>query len=166
MIPAQRRPLSAPRQLGLSSHPSESTSRATETPLAISDLDPSAIGRPAATPAPLAASERVWVVADDEQAATLAARGHQIGETVIVATGDLRALPPQTREMIFGATEVELGPGIGEDAVWQLEVIRRGLQIPGGGLLMFDCGHRSPPRGHVRPSGVVQPRSAGRTGPR
>lgn len=102
--------------------------------------DPSAIGRPATTPASLTAPERVWVVADDEQAATFAARGNQIGETVIVATGDLRALPPQTRETIFSATEVELGPGLGEDAVWQLEVIRRGDQIPGGGLLMFDSG--------------------------
>ena len=95
---------------------------------------------PAATLAPLAAPERVWLVADDGQTPTLAARGYQIGDTVIVATGDLRALPPQTRKTIFNAAEVEVGPGLDEDALWQLEAIRRGHEIPGGGLLMFDSG--------------------------
>ncbi|WP_419923609.1 hypothetical protein [Candidatus Poriferisocius sp.] len=54
--------------------------------------------------------------------------------------GDLRALPPAAREAIFSATEVEVDPGLGESASWQLEAIRRGHQIPGGGLLMFDSG--------------------------
>ena len=99
---------------------------------------PVAAEEPATPPASLAGPERVWLVADDEQAATLAAHGHQIGNTVIVATGDLRALHPQTRETIFDAPEVELAPGLSEDALWQLEVIRRGYELPGGGLLMFD----------------------------
>ena len=102
--------------------------------LANPKLEPAAIDRPTAAP------ERVWVVADDEQAATLATHGHQIGDTVIVATGDLRALPPQTRKMIFDASEVEVAPGLDKDALWQLEAIRRGHEIPGGGLLMFDAG--------------------------
>ena len=91
-----------------------------------------------ATPTPLATPERVWLVANDEQAATLAANGHQIGNTVIVATGDLRGLPSQTMKKILDASEVELAPGLSEDTLWQLEVIRQGHQIPGGGLLMFD----------------------------
>ena len=83
---------------------------------------------------------RVWLVADNQQATQLAALGHQTGEPVIVATGDLRALPFEAREMITYASEVKMGPGLGEEAVWQLEVIRRGHQIPGGGLLMFEAG--------------------------
>ncbi|MYB74852.1 MAG: hypothetical protein F4X68_12935 [Acidimicrobiia bacterium] len=77
-------------------------------------------------------------MANDEQAATLAAHGHQIGNTVIVASGDLRGLPSQTMKKILDASEVELDPGLSDDALWQLEVIRQGHQIPGGGLLMFD----------------------------
>ncbi len=108
--------------------------------LANLNLDPAAIDRPVATPTTSAAPERVWVIADDEQAATLAAHGYRIGDTVIVATGDLRALPPLTREKIFNANAVELAPGLDEDARWQLEAIRQGHEIPGGGLLMFDEG--------------------------
>ena len=93
-----------------------------------------------ATPAPPAAPERVWLVADDEQAATLASQGHQIGTKVVVATGDLRALPPQTRKMLLDAPDVEVAAGLDQDTLWQLEAIRKGHQIPGGGLLMFDSG--------------------------
>ncbi|MYH72809.1 MAG: hypothetical protein F4153_09600 [Acidimicrobiia bacterium] len=84
--------------------------------------------------------QRVWLVAHHEQATQLAALGYQTGERVIVASGDLRALPFEAREMISFASEVKMGPGLGEDAAWQLEVIRRGHQIPGGGLLMFGSG--------------------------
>lgn len=106
--------------------------------LADFNLEPAAVAGQAATPTPLATPERVWLVANDEQAATLAAHGHQIGNTVIVATGDLRSLPSQTIKKILDASEVELAPGLSEDTLWQLEVIRQGHQIPGGGLLMFD----------------------------
>ncbi len=110
--------------------------------LADLSLRPAAIDLSVATPTPTpsAVPGRVWVVADDEQAATLAAHGHRIGDTVIVATGDLRALPQQTKDKIFNAPTVELATGLDEDALWQLEVIRRGHEIPGGGLLMFDEG--------------------------
>ncbi len=104
------------------------------------NLKPPEVDQPPATPAPVAVVERVWVVADDEQAATLAAQGHQIGNTVIVATGDLRALSLQIRQKILDASELILAPDLSEDALWQLEVIRRGKEIPGGGLLMFDSG--------------------------
>ena len=89
---------------------------------------------------PEEAPERVWLVADEEQATNMATLGYQVGERVIVASGDLRALPPETREVISRASEVRVGPGLGEDSAWQLEAIRRGYQIPGGGLLMFEPG--------------------------
>lgn len=108
--------------------------------LADFNFEPSDAVGPTATPTPLAAPGRVWIVANEEQAATLAAQGYQVGNTVIVATGDLRGLPSQTLKKILDASEVELAPGLSEDTLWQLEVIRQGHQIPGGGLLLFDAG--------------------------
>ncbi|MDE0604485.1 MAG: hypothetical protein OXI18_08790 [bacterium] len=102
------------------------------------DLQPAVVDeQPADTPTPEPVPQRVWLVANDEQAAALA---HQVGNTVIVATGDLRALPPNTRKTLLDASELELAEGLSEDTLWQLEVIRQGNEIPGGGLLMFDSG--------------------------
>ena len=102
------------------------------------DLQPAVVDeQPADTPTPEPVPQRVWLVADDEQAAALA---HQVGNTVIVATGDLRALPPDTRKTLQDASELELAEGLSKDTLWQLEVIRQGNEIPGGGLLMFDSG--------------------------
>ncbi len=98
-------------------------------------VDPKAALSPQVT-----AHARVWLVADDHQALQLEALGHQVGEPVIVATGDLRGLPFEAREMISYASEVKMGPGLSEDSAWQLEAIRQGHQIPGGGLLMFESG--------------------------
>ncbi len=81
--------------------------------------------------------DRVVIVDDAEVAAPLAALGHQIGVGVVALAGDLRAASPETREVISAASEVELLSDFGEDAAWQLDVIRRGDEIPGGGLLMF-----------------------------
>jgi hypothetical protein len=81
--------------------------------------------------------DRVWIVDDPQLAVALAALGHQIGVGVIALAGDLRAASSETREMISNATEVELLSDSGEDVAWQLDVIRRGDEIPGGGLLMF-----------------------------
>ena len=84
---------------------------------------------------------RVWLLDNAEQAAALAALGHQIGVGVFALSGDLRASSPEIRETISGASQVELLSDFGEDAAWQLDVIRRGDEIPGGGLLMFESGH-------------------------
>ena len=88
---------------------------------------------------------RLWIV-DAEDAAPLAAIAHQVGVGVVAATGDLRALPRSTREMTSAASEVEVLADLGEDAGWQLEVIRRGEELPGGGLLLFESGEDSPAR--------------------
>ena len=53
-------------------------------------------------------------------------------------SGDFRAASPEIRARIAAAAEVELLSNFGEDAAWQLEVVRRGEEHPGGGLLMFD----------------------------
>ena len=95
---------------------------------------------PPPTPSPTAVPERVWLVANDEQASTLAANGHQVGNSVIVATDDLRALSPQAIKTILDASEIVVDPSLGDDARWQLEAIFGGHRIPGGGLLMFDGG--------------------------
>ena len=85
--------------------------------------------------------DRVWLVENDELAVPLAALGHQIGVGVVAVDGDLRALPPEVREMIFSASQVEILSDYSEDTAWQLDVIRRGDELPGGGLLLFDSDH-------------------------
>ena len=91
----------------------------------------------ATLPPPDAPYDRLWIV-DAELAAPWAALGHRIGVGVVALAGDLRAASPEAREAISAASEVEIVSDFGEDAAWQLDVIRRGYEIPGGGLLMFD----------------------------
>ena len=94
--------------------------------------------------------DRLWIVdgADDaaDDAATLAAITQQVGVGVVAATGDLRALHQATREALSAASEVEVLSDLGEDAAWQLEVVRRGEELPGGGLLLFEPGDEGPGR--------------------
>ena len=89
-----------------------------------------------------ASFERVWVVDSAEQAAVLGSVGRQIGAGAVAAgsADDLRALPVSQRVMLRDAAEVELHTDLGADAAWQLEVVRRGHELPGGGLLMFEPG--------------------------
>ena len=95
-------------------------------------VDQQATSAPAEVP-----YDRLWIVDDAEQVAPLAALGRQIGVGVVAVAGDLRAASAETRETISAASEVEFLSDSGEQAAWQLEVIRRGDEIPGGGLLMF-----------------------------
>ena len=95
-------------------------------------VDPQATAAPAEAP-----YDRLWIVDDADQVAPLAALGRQVGAGVVALAGDLRAAPPETRETIAAASEVELLSDFGEDAAWQLDVVRRGDEIPGGGLVMF-----------------------------
>ena len=90
--------------------------------------------------------DRVWIVDDAEYAAASAAAADQAGVGVVAATGDLRALPRSAREAISAASEVVVLSDLGEDAAWQLEVIRRGEELPGGGLLLFEPGDERPGR--------------------
>ena len=90
--------------------------------------------------------ERVWLVDAAQQVDALAAVARQIGVGVVPVAGDPRALAPWAREAISGASEVELLSELGEDARWQLDVVRRGDELPGGGLLMFEPGAAGPGR--------------------
>jgi len=85
-------------------------------------------------------SGRVWLVANGDQTVALTALGHQIGVGVFALSGDLRALSPEIRRTISNASQVELLSELDDDAIWQLEVVRRGDELPGGGLLLFDAG--------------------------
>ena len=90
--------------------------------------------------------DRVWIVDDAGYAATSAAAADQAGVLVVAATGDLRALPRSARKAISAASEVVVLSDLGKDAAWQLEVIRRGEELPGGGLLLFEPGDERPGR--------------------
>jgi len=100
-------------------------------------FEPLPVDRQAAFAPPGAPYDRLWIVDDAEVAGPLAALGHQIGVGVVAVAGDLRAASPEARERISAASEVEILSDTGADAAWQLDVVRRGYEIPGGGLLMF-----------------------------
>ena len=86
--------------------------------------------------------ERVWIVGNSEQAAVFGALGSQIDAAALTVSAgdDLRALPGADRAMLRDAAQVELHSDLGPEAAWQLEVVRRGDEVPGGGLLMFEPG--------------------------
>ena len=80
----------------------------------------------------------VWLLAPDAPADPLALIAADLGAHMVVAGSDLRSLPAETRELIAQAEELRLMSEFDEEAAWQLDVVRRGEEIPGGGLLMFD----------------------------
>ena len=104
---------------------------------------------------------RVWIVDDAEFAVPLAAVARQVGVGVVAAAGDLRALPRSARAAISTAAEVEVLSDLGDDAAWQLEVIRRGDELPGGGLLLFEPGDEIPARRLVAAYGHPSTESLG-----
>ncbi|MDJ0962491.1 MAG: hypothetical protein QNJ88_17720, partial [Acidimicrobiia bacterium] len=56
---------------------------------------------------------------------------------VEVVPDDVRAVDADTGAVIAGAETIRLFGGFGPDAEWQVAVVQRGDEIPGGGLLMF-----------------------------
>lgn len=100
-----------------------------------------------AGPLPKAVSfDRVWIVGDNMPAEHLSAVARQVGVGVVAATGDLRALPRSARDAISGAAVVEVLADLGEEAAWQFDVVRRGDELPGGGLLLFGADAAGPVR--------------------
>ncbi len=94
---------------------------------------------PQATPAaPEAAAERVWLVDEQGPVLALAALARQVGATVVPAGDDLRALSKASKAVLAEASEVETMIDFGDDLDWQLSVIKKGLELPGGGQLLFD----------------------------
>ncbi len=102
-------------------------------------VEPVEVDWQAAFPSDARTPDRVWLV-DPAAPSALMALGIQIGVGVVVVEGDLRALPAYARKMIAGATKVDLLSDFDDDLAWQLEVVRRNAEIPGGGLLMFGEG--------------------------
>ena len=103
------------------------------------NVEPVAVDWDASFPSGTADHGHVWLV-DPVMPSALAAFGNQLGVGVVAVEGDLRALPAREREMIAGAGTVALLSDLEDDAAWQLEVVRRSEEIPGGGLLMFGEG--------------------------
>ena len=107
---------------------------------------------------PDALAQRVWLTNNQALAQPLTVLADQIGVGVIAARGDLRGLPKAQRQMITAATQVDLITEFGEDASWQLNVLRSGNELPGGGVLMFDADN---PRRLVAMYGHPSTRSLG-----
>ena len=94
---------------------------------------------PEADPIPIPVeSGEVWLVPPDAPLDPLALAAADLGVRMVVAGPDLRSLPAETRGLIAQSEELRLIWELDEEAAWQLDVVKRGDEIPGGGLLMFD----------------------------
>ena len=89
----------------------------------------------------LPAPAEVWLIDPDTAAAPLAVTAANLGAAVVIAGSDLRTLPAQTRRVIARAGRLRLMSDLGPEADWQLDVVLRNVEIPGGGLVMFDETH-------------------------
>ena len=103
-------------------------------------VEPVAVDWQAELPSGGSTPERVWLVDPATPPAPLTALGLQLGAGVVVVEGDLRAASAQVREMIAGATTVDVLSDSAAGSSWQLDVVRRGDEIPGGGQIMFGDG--------------------------
>ena len=83
-------------------------------------------------------AELVWLASTDGPLPSLVAAAARLGIGLVPVEGDLRGMPADARQMVREAERLELVSNFGEDTDWQLDVIRAGQEIPGGGLLMFD----------------------------
>lgn len=98
------------------------------------------LGAPPATdlPAGLAGLWLIDAAAGDSIAPTMAAARATGAKAILLERLDLRRQPPEITVAIRAAgTPIHLVGGFNEAAVWQLEVVRAGLEIPGGGQVMF-----------------------------
>ena len=89
-------------------------------------------------PAPASEPGEVWLIDPATATAPLAVTATNSGAVVVVADSDLRALPTRTRRLIAEAEQLRLLSDLGPEVAWQLDVVRRNVEIPGGGLVMFD----------------------------
>ena len=89
-------------------------------------------------PSPISEPSEVWLIDPDTAAAPLAVTAANVGAVLVIAGPDLRALPTRTRQLITRAEKLRLMSELGPEAVWQLDVVRRNAEIPGGGLVLFD----------------------------
>ena len=82
--------------------------------------------------------ERLWLVAPTGPVTPLTVTADNLGIGLVVVEPDFRTLPRETRDLISNAEQVDVLSDFEEGVAWQLDVVRRGDEIPGGGLVMFE----------------------------
>jgi hypothetical protein len=84
-------------------------------------------------------TDQVWLVGEDRTLPlAVAPAAAATGSTLVpVDAGDLRGADDADIGRITEAGSVLLIGAFGPDAAWQLDVVRSGVEIPGGGHLMF-----------------------------
>lgn len=81
--------------------------------------------------------DRVWVVSEElPLAAAVTWAAASGGDAFFTATGDLRGLPAGRKTLLRTARSV-VPVGLNSDQLAQLDVVRAGLEIPGGGQILF-----------------------------
>jgi hypothetical protein len=113
--------------------PVSSTSTTTTAAEPPATTDPPAGDDPDTDPAD------VWLVgAGSPLTAAVAPAAASVGAEIIeIEADDLRGLDAETRARLAAAESARLLGTFGPNASWQLEVVRSGVEIPGGGQLVF-----------------------------
>ncbi len=93
----------------------------------------------AAAEAPAASGTAVILVDRGNRALVPVAAAYAtlLGASVFETPRDVRRVGAEVRESIQNAPSVALIGGFGDAAGWQLEVVRRGVELPGGGQILF-----------------------------
>lgn len=83
------------------------------------------------------AYEHLWLVAPTAPVAPLQVAATDLGIGLVVLDPDSPTFGEGTLDLIAGATSVEVLSVFGDEVGWQLEVLQKGVEIPGGGIVMF-----------------------------
>ena len=96
------------------------------------DIDPEAT-----VPHDPSAHEHLWLVAPAAPVVPLQVAATDLGIGLVVLDPDSSTSGDGTLDLISGAASVEVLSVFGDEVSWQLEVLQKGVEIPGGGIVMF-----------------------------
>ena len=96
------------------------------------DIDPEAT-----VPHDPSAYEHLWLVAASAPVVPLQVAATDLGIGLAVLDPDSGTFEDDTLELISGAASVEVLSVFGDEVGWQLDVLQKGVEIPGGGIMMF-----------------------------
>ena len=81
--------------------------------------------------------EHLWLVAPASPVVPLQVAGTDLGIGLVVVDPDSPSFTSETLDLISGAASVDVLSAFGNEVVWQLDVLKKGVEIPGGGIVMF-----------------------------
>ncbi|MCY4258348.1 MAG: hypothetical protein OXE04_08760 [bacterium] len=85
-------------------------------------------------------AQPVWIIGTPELEPILEASFRHMGEALMISASDFRAASPTEQAALLSASELKVIWTAHSPLAWPIGAMREGLEIPGGGLFMFDGG--------------------------